>query len=253
MTDAFGEAAASVAGNGTTHLGAADRALIVALDYPDADAALEMADRLDPQQVRVKVGKELFVRVGPGIVAALIKRGFEIFLDLKFHDIPNTVAGAVRAACEQGVWMVNVHVSGGPAMLMAARAAVDETGASTLLTGVTVLTSMDAGELAAIGINRQPEEQVLALTRLALDSGLDGVVCSANELALLNNAVPSTFARVTPGIRPAGSAADDQRRCATPVAAMRAGATHLVVGRPITRAADPAAAAAAIYSEIAAG
>lgn len=216
--------------------------IIVALDFPSASEALAMAERLDPKKVRVKVGKELFVRVGPGILQQLGAMGFEIFLDLKFHDIPNTVAGAVRAACEHGVWMVNVHASGGPAMLDAARAAVDEVGRGTLLTGVTVLTSMDTAALSEVGCPTSTNEQVLRLATLAYRHGLDGVVCSGRELGLLAGHLPPAFLRVTPGIRPLDAAKDDQQRTMTPVDAVAQGASHLVVGRPITRASDPLAA-----------
>jgi len=224
--------------------------LIVALDYPDEAGALAMADRLDPTRVRLKVGKELFTRAGPDVVRKLGARGFEVFLDLKYHDIPNTVAGAVSAAAELGVWMVNVHASGGPAMLEAARRALPPSERGPLLIGVTVLTSMDATELAAIGVDAQPEAQVGRLARLAADSGLDGVVCSPLEVATLKSALPPPFAFVTPGVRPASAAADDQQRRATPAAALAAGATWLVVGRPITRAPDPDAAVRSLLDEI---
>lgn len=224
--------------------------IIVALDFSSATEALAMAERLDPKEVRVKVGKELFVRVGPEILRQLGAMGFQIFLDLKFHDIPNTVAGAVRAACEHGVWMVNVHASGGPAMLDAARAAVDEVGQGTLLTGVTVLTSMDTAALAEVGCPATTDEQVLLLATLAQRHGLDGVVCSGRELALLAGSFPSTFLRVTPGIRPADAGKDDQQRTMTPSEALACGASYLVVGRPITRASNPQDACADLLRTI---
>ena len=224
--------------------------LIVALDFPDEGAALTMADRLDPARARVKVGKELFTRAGPGCVRQLIERGFDVFLDLKYHDIPNTVAGAVAAAAELGVWMVNVHASGGPKMLEAARAAAPAASGGPLVTAVTLLTSFDAAQLAAIGVTDPPEAQVLRLARLAAAAGLDGVVCSALEAEALRAVLPASFGLVTPGIRPAGAGDDDQRRRATPEAAIAAGATWLVVGRPITRAPDPDQAVSRILAAI---
>ncbi|MEY2341611.1 orotidine-5'-phosphate decarboxylase [Acidithiobacillus sp. IBUN Pt1247-S3] len=224
--------------------------LIVALDFPDAQAALRMADRLDARQCRVKVGKELFTRAGPAIVESLQQRGFQVFLDLKFHDIPATVAGACRAAADLGVWMVNVHASGGRAMLEAARDAIDvKIGTPPLLIAVTVLTSLNASGLAEIGCTANPTAQVIRLAGLAADAGLDGVVCSAQEATELRQHWP-TLLRVTPGIRPAGATADDQRRIVTPSAALAQGADYLVVGRPITAAADPDAAMAALIAEM---
>jgi len=226
--------------------------LIVALDFPTAKAAMALAERLDPQQVRVKVGKELFTSAGPALVESLQARGFSVFLDLKFHDIPATVAGACRAAAELGVWMLNVHASGGRAMLEAARNAVETSaGKHPLLIAVTVLTSLDAAALQEIGCTAAPQAQVERLAALAAASGLDGVVCSAQEAALLRERQPSLL-RVTPGIRPAGTAHDDQRRVLTPAEALAAGADYLVVGRPISAATDPAAACAAVLAEIAA-
>lgn len=215
--------------------------IIVALDFPTADAALAMADRLDPRRVRAKVGKELFTRSGPAVVEALHQRGFEVFLDLKFHDIPNTVAGAVKSAAELGVWMTNVHASGGRRMLEAAANAIAHYAQRPLLTAVTVLTSMGAEDLADIGISASPEEQVLRLARLTRDSGLDGVVCSAREASLLRDACGADFRLVTPGIRPAGADAGDQTRVVTPADAMAMGVNDMVIGRPITQANDPAA------------
>lgn len=226
-----------------------DKPLIVALDYPDQGAALEMARRLDPALCRVKVGKELFTRAGPAVVEQLQALGFELFLDLKFHDIPNTTARAVRAAAELGVWMVNVHASGGRRMMTAAREALVQTNSQTKLIAVTVLTSMEREDLAEIGLDLEPLEQVLRLARLTRDCGLDGVVCSAQEAPLLREQIGNGFDLVTPGIRPATAAAGDQRRILTPAQAIAAGSSYLVVGRPITQAADPAAAAAAIVAE----
>jgi orotidine-5'-phosphate decarboxylase len=224
--------------------------IIVALDYADAASALALADRMDPARCRLKVGKELFTAAGPELVRALAARGFEVFLDLKFHDIPNTVAAACRAAAELGVWMVNVHASGGRRMMEAAREALAGVPRRPLLIAVTVLTSMNAEDLDEIGVTDAPAAQVLRLARLAQSCRLDGVVCSAQEAALLRANVGEDFRLVTPGIRPAGSGADDQRRVMTPAQALRAGATDLVIGRPITGAADPLAALQRIQSEI---
>lgn len=228
-----------------------DSPLIIALDYPSLDAALCMADRLDPARCRLKVGKELFTRSGPDVVEALHGRGFEVFLDLKFHDIPNTVAGAVEAAAEQGVWMVNVHAAGGRRMMEAARERLDRQDLSTRLIAVTVLTSMMAEDLAEAGVAASPAAQVERLAVLARDSGMHGVVCSAQESARLRELCGADFLKVTPGIRPAFAQAGDQRRVMTPGDAMAAGSTHLVVGRPITQAAEPMKALAAIEAELA--
>lgn len=225
--------------------------LIVALDFPRAGPALEMAARLDPRHCRLKVGKELFTAEGPELVRSLVVRGFDVFLDLKFHDIPNTVAAAVRAAASLGVWMLNVHASGGRRMMRAAREALMTIeGAQPLLIAVTVLTSMEAGELSETGVDGALDEQVLRLSALALDCALDGVVCSAREARLLRNRFGVRPLLVTPGIRPAGAATDDQRRTLTPRQAIEAGADYLVVGRPVTAAADPSAALLEIRSEI---
>ena len=214
--------------------------IIVALDFPTHDAALAMAARLNPAQCRVKVGKELFTRCGPVVVEALQAKGFEVFLDLKFHDIPNTTAMAVKAAAELGVWMVNVHCSGGLKMMAACREELEKrSGMNPLLIGVTVLTSMEQADLAGIGLDLAPQEQVLRLAGLAAQAELDGLVCSAQEAVELKSNFPQ-LSLVTPGIRPAGSAANDQKRILTPAQAIQAGADYLVVGRPITQAADPA-------------
>lgn len=227
-----------------------DPRVIVALDYPDARPALELAARLDPAACRLKVGKELFTAAGPQLVRQLVGKGFGVFLDLKFHDIPNTAAAACRAAAELGVWMVNVHASGGRKMMEAARAAVDKASHRPLLIGVTVLTSMDEAGLREIGVDRSAREQVLHLAGLAQQSGLDGVVCSAQEAAELRARLGAGFALVTPGIRPAGADAGDQSRIMTPARAILAGADYLVIGRPITQAADPLAALRSIQAEI---
>lgn len=224
--------------------------IIVALDFPDARSALVLVDQLPPGCCRLKVGKELFTREGPSFVQALQARGFEVFLDLKFHDIPNTVASAVAAAADLGVWMVNVHASGGRRMMTAARERLLQSGHATLLTAVTVLTSMERADLAEVGIDREPLAHVRPLARLTADCGLDGVVCSAQEAPTLRGELPSGFLLVTPGIRPADAPADDQRRTMTPAEAMRAGVSHLVIGRPVTKAADPVRALQGFISAI---
>jgi orotidine-5'-phosphate decarboxylase len=225
--------------------------VIVALDYSERKQAEAMADQLDPALCRLKVGKELFTRAGPDLVKTLIARGFETFLDLKFHDIPNTTAAAVAAAAELGVWMVNVHASGGPAMMSAAREALLSFGKDApLLIAVTVLTSMDAAQLQAIGIDANPQQHVLRLARLTQQCGLDGVVCSAQECRALRAELGQAFALITPGIRPAAASTDDQIRIATPAAARADGSDYLVIGRPITRARDPLVALRAILQEL---
>jgi orotidine-5'-phosphate decarboxylase len=229
-----------------------DKPLIVALDFSDAGAALTLAERLDPTQCRVKVGKELFTSAGPQVVKDLVKRGFAVFLDLKFHDIPNTVAGACRAAADLGCWMMNVHAAGGDAMLSAARTALGDAADRPLLIAVTVLTSFDEATLHAVGVSGSLAAQVARLAALSADAGLDGVVCSPLEIEMLRAQRGPGFKLVTPGVRPAASGQDDQVRVATPAAAISAGASYLVVGRPVTQAADPLAALAAINAEIAA-
>jgi orotidine-5'-phosphate decarboxylase len=224
--------------------------IIVALDFPDAASALALVDRLDPALCRLKVGKELFTVAGPDLVRALVARGYEVFLDLKFHDIPNTVAAACRAAAGLGVWMMNVHASGGRRMMQAAREALAELPQRPLLIGVTVLTSMSAEDLAETGIAAEPADQVMRLASLTQACGLDGVVCSAQEAALLRQRLGEDFRLVTPGIRPAGSEAGDQRRVMTPTQAIAAGATDLVIGRPITAASDPVKVLQSINDEI---
>lgn len=227
-----------------------DPRLIVALDFSDASGALELAARLEPAICRLKVGKELFTSEGPALVDELSRRGFQVFLDLKFHDIPNTVAQACMAAARLGVWMVNVHALGGRRMMAAAREALERSAARPRLVAVTVLTSMEPADLAEVGVAGDPEAEVLRLAALARDSGLDGVVCSAREAAMLRREIGRDFCLVTPGIRPAGAGLDDQSRVTTPLDAIRAGSDYLVVGRPITRAADPCAAARALAQEI---
>jgi len=225
--------------------------LIVALDTHSHDAALALADQLDPSQCRVKVGKELFTYAGPAVVEALHQRGFEVFLDLKFHDIPNTTAHAVQAAADMGVWMVNVHASGGSTMMRTAAERLRQGGYATHLIGVTVLTSMSAADLLEIGLTVSPEAQVTRLAQLAFDSGLAGVVCSAQEAAGLRTKFGADFLLVTPGIRPAGSNADDQQRIVTPINAMQSGVSHMVIGRPITQAPSPKQAVLDILASIA--
>ncbi|MBX9266675.1 orotidine-5'-phosphate decarboxylase [Chromobacterium violaceum] len=224
--------------------------VVVALDFADADGALAFASRLDPAECRLKVGKELFTSSGRHLVESLAARGFQVFLDMKFHDIPNTVAQACKASAESGVWMVNVHASGGRRMMEAAREALAGYSQRPLLIAVTVLTSMEASDLAEVGIAATPQEHVLRLATLTRDCGLDGVVCSAQEAAMLKQALGRDFKLVTPGIRLADSAGDDQRRVMTPTAALAAGSDYLVIGRPITRAADPLAALRAINQDI---
>ena len=230
--------------------GVSQNKIIVALDFPDAASALALVDRLDPALCRLKVGKELFTVAGPDLVRALVARGYEVFLDLKFHDIPNTVAAACRAAAGLGVWMMNVHAAGGRRMMQAAREALAELPQRPLLIGVTVLTSMSAEDLAETGIAAAPADQVMRLASLTQACGLDGVVCSAQEAALLRQRLGEDFRLVTPGIRPAGSEAGDQRRVMTPTQAIAAGATDLVIGRPITAAADPVKVLQSINDEI---
>ncbi len=213
--------------------------IIIALDYPTAEEATALAARLDPTLCRLKIGKELFTRAGPGLIEILQARGYEIFLDLKFHDIPNTVAAACRAAAELGVWMMDVHASGGQRMLMAARDALSGYSPRPLLVGVTVLTSLEQEDLASLGWRESPEQLVLRLARLARSADLDGLVCSAREAGLLRRELGPDPLLVTPGIRLDPTSADDQRRTMAPAAALAAGASHLVIGRPVTRAADP--------------
>lgn len=228
-----------------------DPRIIVALDFDERLKALSLVEKLDPGLCRLKVGKEMFTRFGPGWVESLQHLGFEVFLDLKFHDIPNTAARAVRAAADLGVWMVNVHASGGRRMMEACRESLEARGGERpKLIAVTVLTSMETSDLVEIGIGEEPGAQVGRLAALAQDSGLDGVVCSAQEAARLRRQCGEGFDLVTPGIRPAESASGDQRRIMTPSQAAEAGSDYLVIGRPITGAADPLAVLHAIRADI---
>ena len=214
--------------------------LIVALDFPTLEQAIACAKRLNPETVRVKVGKQLFTSAGPQVLSLLHELGFEVFLDLKFHDIPNTVAGAVGAAADLGVWMVNVHASGGRRMMEAAANVVAQRGNKTQLIAVTVLTSMDQTDLADLGITESPADRVLRLAALAKTSGMDGVVCSAQEATTLSSQFGRDFSLVTPGIRMPDDDAGDQRRVVTPWDAVAGGSTYLVMGRSITGASSPA-------------
>jgi len=226
-----------------------DPKIIVALDYADADSALKLVNQLDPALCRLKVGKELFTAAGPQFVEKLTRSNFGVFLDLKFHDIPNTVAKACSAASNLGVWMLNVHASGGLEMMQAAKQAVDSSETKPLLIAVTVLTSMNQETLSQIGIHTDLPAHVLNLARLTQQAGLDGVVCSALEAKMLRSNLGSGFCLVTPGIRPANASKDDQSRIVTPADALSLGASYLVIGRPITQADDPLAALEAISKE----
>lgn len=229
-----------------------DSKIVIALDYADAAQAINFAKKLDPQLCKLKVGKELFTTAGPQLVEKLVDLGFKVFLDLKFHDIPNTVSKACEAATRLGVWMLNVHASGGVPMMQAALEGVHRANAShsPLLIAVTVLTSMDEPTLQSMGVQNSLSEQVLRLARLTQQAGLDGVVCSAQEAAMLRQDFGQTFCLVTPGIRPANSNKDDQTRIVTPKQAITLGSSYLVVGRPITAAADPLVALTSILEEI---
>lgn len=228
-----------------------DPKIIVALDFPSQDPALALADQLDPAKCRLKVGKELFTRSGPELVKSLQGRGFDVFLDLKFHDIPNTTSAAVAAAADLGVWMVNVHASGGEKMMVACRERLESFGADKpLLIAVTVLTSMSDADLAGIGITDSAEAQVSRLAALTRNCGLDGVVCSAQEAPRLKAEQGADFQLITPGIRPLSADKGDQQRIMTPTDALKAGSDYLVIGRPITQASDPLAALEAIHGEV---
>jgi len=228
-----------------------DPKIIVALGYNTAEAAAALVARLDPQLCKLKVGKELFTAAGPAWVEHLVGQGYGVFLDLKFHDIPHTVAQACKAAAALGVWMVNVHALGGRAMMTAAREALENIPNRPKLIAVTVLTSMGPNDLADLGIAEAPHQLVRRLARLARNCKLDGVVCSAQEAAMLRQEQGPDFCLVTPGIRPASASKDDQNRVMTPVEALRAGSNYLVIGRPITQAPDPLQALQAIRQEIA--
>lgn len=230
-----------------------DPKIIVALDYATAAEALSLADRLAPARCRLKVGLELYTAAGPDFVRMLGARGFSVFLDLKFHDIPNTVARACQQVAALGVWMLTVHCQGGREMLRAASAAIAGMAQRPLIVGVTVLTSMDADQLMAVGVSASVDAQVQRLAALARECGLDGVVAAPTEAADLRARFPAPFRIISPGIRMADSASDDQRRFLTPAAAIEAGADYIVIGRPITRAPDPLAALAAIERDIAGG
>ncbi|MBQ9220803.1 MULTISPECIES: orotidine-5'-phosphate decarboxylase [Succinivibrio] len=224
--------------------------VIVALDYNDEKKALEFVDRVSSNLCRLKVGNELFTSAGPKFVAKLVDKGFKVFLDLKYHDIPNTVSRACEAAADLGVWLVDVHTSGGPVMMSAAAEALSKYRERPYLIGVTVLTSMDSSQLNSIGVTAEPKEQVIRLAKLAKESGLDGVVSSAQEVTLIKTNVAAPFICVTPGIRPAGASIGDQKRIMTPAEAIAAGSDYLVIGRPITQAEDPVKALVDINASI---
>ncbi len=224
--------------------------VIVALDYPCAEDALAMAKQLDPKQCRVKVGKELFTSAGPQVIESLQTLGFEVFLDLKFHDIPNTTAKACLAAAKLGIWMLNVHASGGPAMMSKVIESLQQSEHKPIMIAVTVLTSMDEHELNSIGLKRSLIDQVLHLAELSQSVGMQGVVCSAQEARLIRERLGPDFKLVTPGIRPLFAAADDQKRIVTPADALSMGSDYLVIGRAITAASDPLVALERILAEI---
>jgi orotidine-5'-phosphate decarboxylase len=228
-----------------------DPKIIVALDFPEQNQALEFVRRMDPGSCRLKVGNELFTSAGPAFVEELSRHGFEVFLDLKYHDIPNTVSKAVSAAAKLGIWMLNVHALGGKDMMLAAREAVDSAVKRPYLVAVTVLTSLAQNDIDNIGIQRPLAEFVDGLTAVALQCGLDGVVCSAEEAPALRASVGQAPLLITPGIRPQWAAADDQQRIVTPQRALADGASYLVIGRPITRHEDPAEAIRLINASIA--
>lgn len=224
--------------------------IIVALDYQDAKSAMVLTDRLQPSACRLKIGKELFTAAGPQFVVMLAKRGFDIFLDLKFHDIPNTVAQACRAAASLGAWMLNVHALGGREMMQAARDAIGTASNRPRLIAVTVLTSMGEQDLHEVGIDAKPLDQALRLAALAHACRLDGVVCAAHEAGAIRSQLGEGFLRVSPGIRLSGGSLDDQKRVMTPRQAFEAGASYLVIGRPVTRAAQPLEVLERINSEM---
>jgi orotidine-5'-phosphate decarboxylase len=223
--------------------------IIVALDFPDEAGALNLVDRINPELCRLKIGKELFTRCGPALVKRVVNNGFDVFLDLKYHDIPNTVANACRAAADMGVWMLNVHALGGPAMLAAARTALSSPESPKLI-AVTILTSSSHEDLKAVGIDHTPEQMVKRLALLTREHDLDGVVCSAREAAELKSSLGKDFLLVTPGIRLATDNADDQKRIVSPADAVRMGSDYLVIGRPITQADDPVQKLLTINSDI---
>jgi len=224
--------------------------IIVALDYAEPSQAMAMVEQLDPARCRVKIGKELFTRGGPQLVEKVVAKGYDVFLDLKYHDIPNTVAGACSAAASLGVWMVNVHALGGRRMMEAAREAIEKSSHKPMLIAVTILTSMGEDDLKEIGIPGSPADNVERLAKLSHRSGMDGVVCSPQEVMMLRGVIPKTFSLVTPGIRPAWSAKGDQTRFTTPADAIKSGSNFLVIGRPITADPQPLIALKRIEDEL---
>ncbi|MEW8025411.1 MAG: orotidine-5'-phosphate decarboxylase [Candidatus Thiodiazotropha endolucinida] len=233
-------------------MNSSDSRVIVALDYSRQDRALALVDRLDPSLCRLKVGKEMFTRIGPSFIEVLRGRGYEVFLDLKFHDIPNTVAAACDAAADLGVWMMNLHASGGRRMMEAARERLESRSNRPLLIAVTILTSLTGEEIHEVGFSGDPADNVSRLAKLTQQSGLDGVVCSPREAEMLRGDLGHDFLLVTPGVRPKQAIQDDQRRVMTPADAIISGSSYLVVGRPITAAADPIQVLQSINLEIAA-
>jgi len=227
-----------------------DPKIIVALDYADAESAMHLVNQLSPELCRLKVGKELFTSAGPALIGNIQDKGFEVFLDLKFHDIPNTVAKACEAAARIGVWTVNVHALGGRKMMQAAREALEKFAKPPKLIAVTILTSMDEQDIAEVGLSGSPQDNVISLAALARQSGLDGVVCSPREVVQLRQELGADFLLITPGVRPQGSALDDQKRTMTPKEALRSGANYLVIGRPVTKADVPLEALKGICTEI---
>jgi len=227
-----------------------DPKIVIALDYANTQDALQFAEQLDPAICRLKVGKELFTAAGPKLVEALIAKGFGVFLDLKFHDIPTTVAKACEAASRLGVWMLNVHASGGSTMMEAALEGVERSGQKPILIAVTVLTSMNQEMLNEVGVVGSVSDQVLKLASLTQKSGLDGIVCSAQEAPMIRKALGDKFCLVTPGVRPADAALDDQSRVVTPSQALALGSSYLVIGRPITKSKNPLETLIKIHEEI---
>ena len=227
-----------------------DPKVLVALDFAREQQALQLADQLDPALCRLKIGKEMFTRFGPAFIEKIHKKNFEVFLDLKFHDIPNTVARACESASDLGVWMINLHALGGRRMMETAAEALAKRQSSPYLIAVTVLTSMSAQDLSELGIQQSPAELAVHLARMAKDSGLDGVVCSAQEAPLMRKTLGEQFILVTPGIRPKGSDVNDQQRIMTPTDAIRNGSSYLVIGRPITQSEDPVGILRTINSEL---
>ncbi len=226
-----------------------DTKIIIALDFKDEATTLALVEQLEPSLCKLKVGKELFVRCGPSLVTKLINKGFDVFLDLKFYDIPNTVAAACQAAADMGVWMVNVHASGGRKMMEAAASALTNSHHKPLLIGVTVLTSLSRQDMSETGLDIEPSDQVLRLAKLTQNSGLDGIVCSPLEVAMLRHKLKNKFCLVTPGVRPTGSEKGDQHRVMTPSEALDQGSDYLVIGRPITASSDPVKALRTIIDE----